>query len=91
MASADSQPVPALSQTTQNKFGRGLRRYRLLKSMSQEQLAAEAKLNRSYLGEIERGEVSPSLAIIEKLAAALELTASALLAHAENSADSELA
>lgn len=81
--------MPPLSKTLQSKFGRSLRQCRLLKSMSQEQLAEQAKLNRSYLGEIERGEVSPSLATIEKLAAALQLTASALLAHSEGATDGE--
>ena len=50
----------------------------------QERLAEAADLNRSYLGEIERGGVSPSLATVEKLAAALGLKTSQLIGRCEH-------
>ena len=45
-------------------FGRNLRAIRKSRGFSQERLAHEAGIDRSYLGKIERGEVN---ATIEKL------------------------
>ena len=52
---------------------------------SQEHLANEANINRSYLGEIERGLAVPSLVTLDKLASALEIRLSDLLARCEDS------
>lgn len=65
-------------------FGKGVRSLRESHSWSQEQLAEQAALNRSYLGEIERGEVSASLVTIAKLARAFKIAPSALMQHGEN-------
>jgi transcriptional regulator with XRE-family HTH domain len=46
-------------------------------------LAERADLNRSYLGEVERGEASPSLATAAKISSALGFRLSELLARAE--------
>jgi len=56
-----------------------LKRVRKTKKMSMERLAAEAGVSRSMLGQIERGEANPSVAIIGKLAAALKVPADILL------------
>jgi XRE family transcriptional regulator, regulator of sulfur utilization len=64
-------------------FGLAVRHFRDARGWSQELLAEKADLNRSYLGEVERGRVMPSLATAAKLAAALEIPLSALLAHCE--------
>ena len=64
-------------------FGLGVRRLREARGWSQERLAENSDLNRSYVGEIERGSVIASLATVEKLAIALKLTPSALLTHGE--------
>ena len=53
-------------------FGQKIRQVREQKRYSQEYLAELANLNRSYIGEIERGVVEPSLATMEKLAIALD-------------------
>jgi transcriptional regulator with XRE-family HTH domain len=50
---------------------------------SQEALAHKAELNRSYLGEVERGRAVPSLGTMVKLAAALQTPLSTLLATCE--------
>jgi len=42
-------------------FGLAVRRSREAMGWSQEQLAAQADLNRSYVGEVERGQVAVSL------------------------------
>ena len=67
-------------------FGLSVRHFRENHGWSQELLAEKADLNRSYLGEVERGRVIPSLATAEKLASALEISLSALLAHCEQQA-----
>jgi transcriptional regulator with XRE-family HTH domain len=70
----------------EQRFGRVIREQRTEKGLSQERLAEAADLNRSYLGEIERGEVTPSLATAEKLAAALRLRLSTLVSRCEQGA-----
>ncbi len=50
-----------------------LKRIRKKKGMSQEVLAQRAGISRSFLCEIERGRKSPSLATLERLAAALDI------------------
>lgn len=61
-------------------FGRELRRRRDARGWSQERLAGAAEINRSFLGEVERGEVVPSLETLGKLAGAFEVSVSELLA-----------
>lgn len=64
-------------------FGLSVRHFRETHGWSQESLAERADLNRSYLGEVERGRVIPSLATAAKLASALDIPLSGLLAHCE--------
>ena len=64
-------------------FGVTVRRLREARNWSQEQLAEHANLNRSYVGEIERGQVAASIVTIEKLADAFGLTGSSLLEQFE--------
>ena len=52
-------------------FGRRLRKLRTDKGLSQEALALDCDLDRTYIGGIERGERNVSLINIEKIAAAL--------------------
>lgn len=63
-------------------FGEAVRRARLDAGLSQEALAAEAGLHRTYVGGIERGERNPALANIVRLAIALNTSAAALLEDA---------
>ena len=72
----------------ETRFGHAVREAREKRGWSQERLAEVADLNRSYLGEIERGLVTPSLATIGKLAFALGLAPSALISRCEKSAAS---
>jgi len=53
-------------------FGKNLRNARTSKNISQENLAFLAKIDRSYLGRIERGEVNITLEKTYALAEALE-------------------
>jgi transcriptional regulator with XRE-family HTH domain len=60
-------------------FAVNLRRRRHAKGLSQEDLAHEAGVNRSYMSTLERGASYPGLEIIGKLAAALDVEPAALL------------
>jgi transcriptional regulator with XRE-family HTH domain len=64
-------------------FGAAVRQLRERLGWSQEQLAERADLNRSYVGEIERGQVIASLLTIQKLAGALGVLASDLISQSE--------
>ena len=56
-----------------------IKRIRKSKKLSMERLAAESGVSRSMLGQIERGEANPSVAILGKLAKALKVPAEVLL------------
>lgn len=53
-------------------FGRNLREIRKSKGLSQERLAHEAGIDRSYVGKIERGEVNVTIEKIYSFATCLE-------------------
>jgi transcriptional regulator with XRE-family HTH domain len=70
-------------------LGQAIRSYRATRRISQEELASESGLHRTYVGGIERGERNPSYANILKLADALGVSASKLLERAERSSTSQ--
>lgn len=61
------------------RFGRRLRELRKKKGLSQEDLALEAELDRTYVSGVERGERNISLLNIIKLAGALRVRPSKLM------------
>jgi Predicted transcriptional regulators len=65
------------------RFGKGVRRLRLAHGDSQEAFAAKAKINRSYMGQIERGEVNISLDSIEKIATSLKISVGELMTEVD--------
>jgi transcriptional regulator with XRE-family HTH domain len=69
---------------TIEQFSQVLRQMREERGWSQEQLAERADLNRSYLGEVERGRAVPSIITVAKLAGALEVQLSSLIARCEH-------
>ena len=60
-------------------LGENVRYYRKLKGMTQEQLALEAEMERSYVSDLERGQRNPSVRALGRLAAALNVQPHALL------------
>ena len=60
-------------------FGRELRNLRLKRKISQEELGARSGYHRTYIGQLERGEKSPSLRTLFDLAATLGVLPSILV------------
>jgi transcriptional regulator with XRE-family HTH domain len=60
-------------------FATNLRRLRHAKGLSQDDLAYEAEVSRSYLSQLEKGAFYASLKIVGKLATALGVEPSELL------------
>lgn len=65
--------------TTSDHIGKRIRTLRLQTGMSQEQLALNATMNTSYLGQIERGAKNPTLPTLEKIARGLNIHIEALI------------
>lgn len=77
VGSTTYQPEPALA------FGQAVRAARMEQGMAQEELAALAEIERSHMGKIERGEHMPTLALILRIAVALNRSAADLIAATE--------
>jgi len=60
-------------------FATNLRRLRHAKGLSQDDLAYEARVSRSYLSQLEKGTFYASLKIVGKLAMVLEVDPAELL------------
>jgi transcriptional regulator with XRE-family HTH domain len=56
-----------------------LRRLRVKRALSQEALAVDAGVDRSYVGRIERGVENPTVETLDRLATALEVAVAELL------------
>ena len=77
VGSTTYEPEPALA------FGQAVRAARMEQGMAQEELAASAEIERSHMGKIERGEHMPTLALILRIAVALNRSAADLVAATE--------
>ncbi len=64
-------------------FGQVLRKHRLAADLSQEQLGLESSVQRNFISLIETGQNQPTITTIFKLAQALDLKASKLVAETE--------
>ena len=64
-------------------LGRNVRAARLARGLSQEQLAFEAEMKRSYLSDLERGTRNPSVRALGRLAQALGVEPPELLRRSE--------
>ena len=61
-------PHPPFAKET---FSHNVGLVRRLKNLSQEKIAEKADLHRTYVGQIERGDVTPTLDAAERVAQAL--------------------
>lgn len=61
------------------KFGRQVRKARKRTALSQEALAAKAKIHRNHMGAIERGEANVTLLNMARIAKALGVKVSDLI------------
>ena len=77
VGSTTYEPEPAAA------FGLAVRAARMEQGMAQEELASLAEIERSHMGKIERGEHMPTLALILRIAAALNRSAADLIAATE--------
>lgn len=62
------------------QIGRNVRRLRLARRLSQETLALEADIDRTYMSGIERGVANPSAVLLSRLAKVLKVTIGDLVA-----------
>lgn len=60
-------------------LGKNVRHYRLLRGMTQEELAHSADMKRTYVSDLERGTRNPSVRALGRLAEALNVDPAALL------------
>jgi transcriptional regulator with XRE-family HTH domain len=68
-------------------FGIAVRKLRLSKGLTQEQLGFEADLRRTFISSLELGEKKPSLTTIYQLAKALDIPMSKLMKYVEKEID----
>lgn len=69
--------------------GISIRKARLQAQLSQEELAARAEINRTYLSQLENGRSSPTHKVLEKIAQALGLDTAALLPETSTAREPE--
>ncbi len=67
-------------------IGWNLRALRVERGFSQERLALEANIDRSYVGRIERGQENVTVAALESLAGVLEVEVKDLFASVDENA-----
>ena len=61
------------------RVGLNVRKFREERGLSQETLAFEAKLHRTYLSGVERGVRNPTVVVLERIAKALKVPSAGLL------------
>lgn len=72
-----------MTNSIQKKFGEFVRKKRKEQGFSQESFAFKAKLHRTYMGAIERGEKNITIKNIEKIAFCLEIKISEIFSAIE--------
>jgi DNA-binding XRE family transcriptional regulator len=83
LARSNDPAVPSLSSRRKDpaliSLGDAIRTFRVSKGYTQEQLAHLAGVDRTYFGDVERGNNSISILQLVRIATALEVTAGELL------------
>lgn len=72
--------------TIDEAFGAVLRELRISQGLTQEKLAFNARLDRTFISLLERGQRQPSLATIFQISKALQLSPSAVIKLVEERA-----
>jgi len=67
------------------RVGINLRKFRLERGLSQEELALECGLHRTYISGVERGVRNPTVVVLEGIAKTLEIPTALLLGEVETS------
>ena len=79
--------MPNLSRKRQDPvlvaLGEAIRRIRLSKDISQEQLALLAEVDRSYVGQVERGDNNVAVLTLARLAGVLDISIAKLMQEAD--------
>lgn len=79
--------MPNLSRNRQDPvlvaLGTAIRRTRLSKNISQENLALLAEVDRSYVGRVERGDNNVAILTLSKLAHAMDISLAKLMQEAK--------
>jgi len=65
------------------QVGANVRRYRKERGWSQEELAFECEIHRTYISGVERGIRNPTIVVLEKIAKVLKVPPGALLEAGE--------
>lgn len=68
-------------------LGLVIREHRTRLGLSQKQFAHLAELDRSYVGELERGDRNPTIQVLQRISTVLDLRASELLRLSEEVAE----
>ena len=68
-----------LNVDIRRRVGLNVRRFRQERGLSQEQLAFECSLHRTYISGVERGIRNPTILVLERIATALKVPAYRLL------------
>ena len=66
------------------EVGQRIRRYRLDRGLTQEDLAEKAEMHHTYIGQVERGEKNLTIGSLERILAALDVTFSELFENIES-------
>jgi len=74
--------------TLEGAFGLVLRRLRESKGLSQEELADQCSIHRTYVSQLERGLKSPTLRLVWKICASLEVSPLSLIADVQKCTES---
>lgn len=79
-----------MSSNIRKLLGLNIRTFRRARSFTQEALAEMVDVSGSYVGYLERGEKSPSLDVLVKIAEVLNVNPAALLTSPDDSLNREL-
>ncbi|CAN1516661.1 COG1476 Predicted transcriptional regulators [Methylophilaceae bacterium] len=62
------------NESTLNTLANNVRRLRKLSGLSQEELAFQCEIDRTYISKVERGVANPSLLILSRIAEVLDVS-----------------